>query len=186
MKTDSNNLLASLKSNPVMAGLVLALVLLLGAITFAVISINQNAEKDQELLQVVADMRAQSYRLTSLAREATGGEEAAFTELSQVINSMSASEQSMSQAGANQGTALSRDFTELAGVWQRVRGNAEVIVTNEDTILFLNNVANRLNQSLPELQAEHTNIVEILLENNAPGEQISVAQMQSWRAERIG
>ena len=36
------------------------------------------------------------------------------------------------------------------------------------------------------LQGEHNNIVEILLENNAPSDQVAVAQMQSWRAERIG
>ena len=145
MKTDSNNLLASLKSNPVMAGLVLALVLLLGAITYAVISINQKAEEDQELLQMVAEMRAQSYRLTSLAREATAGEEDSFTELSQVLTSMSESANRMTQAGANQQTVLNQNFTQLGGVWQQVRDNAEIIVTNEDTILFLNNVANRLN-----------------------------------------
>ncbi|MEC8428186.1 MAG: methyl-accepting chemotaxis protein, partial [Pseudomonadota bacterium] len=50
----------------------------------------------------------------------------------------------------------------------------------------LNDVATTLNESLPELQAEHNNIVEILLDNRAPADQVSVAQMQSWRAERIG
>jgi len=186
MKTDSNSILASIKSNPVMAGLVLALVLLLGAITFGVISINQGAQKDQELLQMVTEMRAQSYRLTSFAREATSGEESAFTDLSLVVNSMVATEERMAQSGIEEESLLVQDYSELTSLWQRVRQNTDVIINNEDTILFLNDVAARLNQSLPELQAEHTNIVEILLENNAPGEQISVAQMQSWRAERIG
>ena len=44
----------------------------------------------------------------------------------------------------------------------------------------------RLNDSLPELQAEHSTIVEILLDKNAPADQVSVAQKQSWLVERIG
>src|SRR5690606_18739391 len=41
-------------------------------------------------------------------------------------------------------------------------------------------------ENLPTLQAQHVNIVETLLENNAPADQVSQAQMQSLRAERIG
>src|SRR5690606_13668332 len=59
------------------------------------------------------------------------------------------------------------------------------IVTNKDLIVSLNSVGNNLNDNLPNLQAQHNNIVEILLENNAPADQVSQAQMQSWRAERI-
>src|SRR5690606_19530082 len=66
------------------------------------------------------------------------------------------------------------------------RDNAQVIVTNKDLIVSLNSVGNNLNDNLPNLQAQHNNIVEILLENNAPADQVSQAQMQSWRAERIG
>ena len=59
-------------------------------------------------------------------------------------------------------------------------------MTNRELIVSLNNVGNNLNDNLPNLQAQHNNIVEILLENNAPADQVSQAQMQSWRAERIG
>lgn len=186
MKTDSNNLLATIKSNPDIAGLVFALVLLLSAITYGVISINQADKSDQRLLQMATEMRAQSYRLTSFAREATSGEETAFSDLSEVVSDMASTEERMIQSRISEVDTLNEDYSEFTQVWERVRLNTDIIVNNENTILFLNDVANRLNQSLPELQAEHTNIVEILLENNAPGEQVSVAQMQSWRAERIG
>ncbi|WP_317931433.1 methyl-accepting chemotaxis protein [Halioxenophilus sp. WMMB6] len=185
MKTDSSNIMASIKSNPVMAGLITALVLLLGFITYGLVFMNLEGQKDQQHLQSVAELRAQSYRLTSLAREATSGEEAAFAQLAQVITSMGLARDRLA-AGDWTDQSLRQNYANYERIWNRIRDNANIIVTNEDTILFLNDVANTLNQTLPELQAEHNNIVEILLENNSPGEQISVAQMQSWRAERIG
>ena len=57
---------------------------------------------------------------------------------------------------------------------------------NRETILFLNDVASTLTKTLPEVQQEHNNIVEILLDNRAPADQVASAQMQSWRVERIG
>ncbi len=186
MKTDSNNVLASLRDNPIMFGLVAVLVLLLGVITYGLIYISQESAKDQRHLQTVAELRAQSYRLTSLAREATSGEEEAFADLSQVIDTMT---QARTRLGGGDWAAnpqLASDYATYQSVWQRLYDNANIIITNEDTILFLNDVATTLNQSLPELQAEHSNIIEILLESDSPGEQISLAQRQSWMAERIG
>ena len=60
--------------------------------------------------------------------------------------------------------------------------NAATILKNQETVLFLHNVADTLNQAIPQLQSEHNLIVEILLDNNAPSNQVAVAQMQSWRA----
>ena len=42
-----------------------------------------------------------------------------------------------------------------------------------------------LNETIPQLQIEYEDVVMILLENEAPADQISVAERQSLRAERI-
>src|SRR5690625_7383801 len=55
-----------------------------------------------------------------------------------------------------------------------------------EAIIFLNQVGERLNDTLPELQSLHNDIVEILLETESSSDLISQAQMQSWRDERIG
>src|SRR5690606_1936047 len=81
---------------------------------------------------------------------------------------------------------LREEFAAYEGVWGRVKSSTDVIASNKDLIVTLNAVGRQLNENLPTLQAQHNNIVEILLENNAPADQVSQAQMQSWRAERIG
>ncbi|GAA6166933.1 methyl-accepting chemotaxis protein [Sessilibacter corallicola] len=186
MKSDSNNLLVTVRKNPVLAALVFALVLLIGFITYGLIYIYQESQKDQAYLENVADLRAQSYLLTTLARNATAGEESSFDELRQVLSSMDSSWNQLSTSEVQERELARQDFENFRQVFQRVKDNSGVILENEDTILFLNDVAITLNESLPELQAEHNSIVEILLESNSPGEQVALAQMQSWRAERIG
>lgn len=186
MKSDSSNLLVSVRKSPVMAGLILALVLLLGFIIYGLVEIYRASEKDQGYLQNVSDLRALSYRLTGLSRASTEGDEESFAELQQVITSMNNDWTELKTSGIQLRSSVQEDFRNFESIFQRIQDNISVILQNEDTILFLHDVATTLNESLPELQAEHNSIVEILLENNSPGEQVSVAQTQSWRAERIG
>jgi len=168
-----------------MAVLVVVLVASLVAMAASFYLVLTGAAKDQQQLQLSAEMRALSYRLTSLSRESTAGDEKAFGELSRVVASMDGTWQTLRNANAGE-AMMEKQYGDFEQVWQRVKRNAGAIVTNKDTIIFLNDVASTLNQSLPELQLEHNNIVEILLESRAPADQVAVAQMQSWRAERIG
>lgn len=186
MKNESRNLVSAVRTNRTMTLLVVALFLGLIATVASVIMVQRGASQDQQHLQTIAELRALSYRVTSLSRESTSGNEEAFAELRTVLNSMQAAWNDIQASDSATRLALAEELAGYEGVWQRVKSNAETIVNNKDTIIFLNDVATTLNKSLPELQAEHNYIVEILLENKAPADQVAVAQMQSWRAERIG
>ncbi|WP_045856022.1 methyl-accepting chemotaxis protein [Teredinibacter purpureus] len=186
MKSDSAGLLARTKANPVLASLIAGLIVLTALIGLAIYQLFTNAERDQGYLQNASNLRASSFRLASLSREATSGDESAFSELRDVVVTMEQSWAQLKAADPQTRIVLSKEIAAFDGVWSRVKQGSQVITENEDTIIFLHDVATTLNESLPELQAEHNNIVEILLENSAPADQVSVAQMQSWRAERIG
>ncbi len=186
MKSDSEGLFTRVIANPVLATLIVGLVVLTALIGVVVFQLFKNAERDQNYLQWASDLRASSFRLASLSRDATAGNEVAFGQLSEVVAGMDRSWAQLRSADEKTRTVLAQQMAAYEGVWSRVKDNSEVITQNKDTIIFLHDVATTLNESLPELQAEHNNIVEILLENRAPADQVSVAQMQSWRAERIG
>lgn len=186
MKNDSKSFALTIRSNPFMAALIAALVASLIAMAVSFYLLQRDAGKDQEQLQLTAELRAFSYRLTALSRESTSGDEKAFSELSKVVAEMDGKWQALRSQDDSNRTMMATEYAAFDSVWQRVKSNSRTIINNKDTIIFLNDVANTLNQSLPELQAEHNNIVEILLESNAPADQVAVAQMQSWRAERIG
>ncbi|MBR9912222.1 MAG: chemotaxis protein [Gammaproteobacteria bacterium] len=186
MKNESNSPVSAVGANRTMTVLVVALFLALIATVVSVILVQRDAARDQQYLGVTAELRALSYRVTSLSRESTSGNEQAFTELRSVLDNMARSWSQVQSGDAVTRAALAAEISNYDKVWRRVKDNAETIITNKDTILFLNDVAEKLNKSLPELQAEHNYIVESLLENKAPADQVAVAQMQSWRAERIG
>ena len=144
---------------------------------------NQNA-RDQESLQLTSELRALSYRLVSLSRESTAGNEGAFDELQGLVDRMQESWGKLHSNLVDEVAAPPLDA--LSEVWVTAQQNARTIIDNQDTVIFLNKVAATLNQSLPELQQEHREVVDILLASRAPSEQVAVAQAQIWRAERIG
>lgn len=186
MKTESRTIAATIKGNPaiVLSVVLLAVFIIATVVVFSLVQ--RGADNDQRYLNETAELRAQAYQLSALARDATSGDDDAFGELENVVNIMSASWERLRAADPSTREALSDEFSEYATVWNRIRGNAQAILTNQETIVFLNAVGNELNNNLPALQTQHNNIVEILLESRAPADQVSQAGMQSWRAERIG
>lgn len=149
-----------------------------------VVYIFQKASNDQELLQTTSDIRVSSYRVVSLSREAVAGQPEAFKSLKNVVEQMDMYWRRLQRGLATEVT--SSQLTGFEDTWGKVNKSAETIIADEDRVIFLNEVADTLNETLPKLQQEHTRVVEILLENNAPADQVAVAQNQTWLAERIG
>lgn len=184
MKTDSK--IAALRAKPIT---VVALVVLVASFVGAmalIFLINQSKTNDQRYLQQASDLRAQAYRLTSLARDATSGDEKAFDELNGVVTTMGSTWDMLKASDERTRDNLASEFSKYESIWARAKNNAQTIVTNKDLIVSLNSVGKTLNDNLPTLQTEHNNIVDILMESNAPTDQAIQAQLLSWRAERIG
>ena len=172
------------KTNSFILVLSILLAVVVVFLGYNLLTVFQQTSQDQENLQLASEMRAQSYRLVGLSRESTAGKESAFSELQNVASQM---EKSWNILNAN----LSKEVTAgqlgaFEETWQKAHKNTQTIIDNKETIIFLNKIAATLNQTLPELQQEHTQVVEILLASRAPAGQVAVAQAQSWRAERIG
>ncbi len=186
MKIESSGLLSRMKENPVTTLLVVVWLGLLLVILVIMYRLSSDAKQDASYESQVAELRASSYRLMALAREATSGNKGEFKNLRQVVESMDKTWTGLKSGEGQNKVLLGDELSTYDSVWGRTRANTEVITNNEASIILMHDVAKTLNEALPELQAEHDNIVEILLENKAPAEQVSVAQRQSWFAERIG
>ncbi|MGA4816115.1 type IV pili methyl-accepting chemotaxis transducer N-terminal domain-containing protein [Pseudomonas aeruginosa] len=55
--------------------------------------------------------------------------------------------------------------------WDGLRKNADSILASEQTVLSLHQVASTLAETIPQLQVEYEEVVDILLENGAPADQ---------------
>ncbi len=80
---------------------------------------------------------------------------------------------------------IKEQVNSLDGAWAEMLKEANNILAAKDTVLSLHDVANTLSETVPQLQVEYDEVVEILLENNAPADLITMAQRQPWLAERI-
>jgi twitching motility protein PilJ len=182
----SDGLMSRIKQNRFMSILIVALIgfcVLTGIIDFR---LRQEAAQDQVYKQWVADLRAASFQLTALSRDATGGNKTAFAKLDKVVEDMDQTWTQLQTSDGQSRAVLATQIAEYDATWKKIKDSAKVILDHKDSINLMHDVATVLNEALPELQKEHDTIVEILLETNAQADQISEAQRQSWLAERIG
>ncbi|MFI2811977.1 MULTISPECIES: methyl-accepting chemotaxis protein [Microbulbifer] len=186
MKTGSQSSFSALRRNPAALFLGLLVLAALAGLIVSIFLVQSRGDQDKQYLQQVAELRALAYQVVTYAPAATAGDEQAFVELESVIDDMTSTWNQLQGADESTREVLRSELAEYGEIWRQVRAQADTIIDNRDTIIFLNDVASTLNDSLPELQAEHNNIVEILLANNAPANQVEQAQLQVWRAERIG
>lgn len=148
----------------------------------------RDAGYDARYLELTGELRILSQQISTSSRRATAGEAAAFDELSKSRNHFNQTIGILKNGNAllpSPQRLLVAELSELDGLWQNVNTASSTVVDNRERILFLHEVAKTLNDSIPELQAEYNNVVEILLVNKAPADQVAVAQRQSWLAERI-
>lgn len=148
----------------------------------------RDAGHDQRYLELAGELRVLAQQVATHARGAGEGEAEAFTQLdqsrarfAQVLDTLVDG----TEALPSPRPMLSGELTRLSELWQQVNRSAQVIIDNRERILFLHEVARTLGASIPELQQEYNSVVEVLLENRAPADQVVLAQRQSWLAERI-
>jgi twitching motility protein PilJ len=148
----------------------------------------RDSNYDAQYRELAGEVRVLSQQVATASRQATAGEAKAFdvlaearTQLNNKIGTLRNGTEDLPSPEAMLGVQLA----DLGQLWEGMNVASTTIVDNRERILFLHQVAQTLSDSIPELQAEYNNVVEILLENSAPADQVAVAQRQSWLAERI-
>ncbi|MFD2231931.1 methyl-accepting chemotaxis protein [Alkalimarinus sediminis] len=187
MKSKSGKFNSGQGNNSLLLGLGGVLVVLLLFLAYVSFIIVRDSNHDKEYAGHASDLRVLSQEIAKNASEASGGKPEAFDQLKRSRDDFERKLNLIVQG--NQETNLPP--TELAtetGVvkrWNEVKNNTDQILANQDTVLSLHLVAETLNETIPQLQVEYDDVVQILLEGEAPADQIAVAQRQSLLAERI-
>ena len=170
---------------------IVGLIGLLGVLTIALVVvlflINRNSSHDAQYIDYAGDLRVLSQEIAKNATEAAGGTEAAFDQLQSSRDRFSELWGYLREG--NQETGLPplelTEQTEVQSLWSNVRTNADEILATRGAVLELHQVAGELNSIIPDLQVEYEDVVDILINTEAPPQQISLAQRQSLLAERI-
>ncbi|WP_328188999.1 methyl-accepting chemotaxis protein [Marinobacter sp. OP 3.4] len=174
-------------ANKLVAGLIATLIALTVLLVVVLFIVNQDSQNDQEYIAYAGELRVLSQEITSNATEAADGNAEAFAQLQSSRNEFSELWGYILEGNPETGLPASdlAAESEVQPYWDTVRDNADRIVNTKDDVLALHEVANRLNDTIPNLQRDYRDIVTVLLDNGAPAQQVALAQRQSLLAERI-
>ncbi len=181
-----SNMIAGLRSNPVLAMLIFTLVLSVAGVVLAVFKIQASNNEIQSYLKSVDDMRVSSYRAVDNGRLAMGGSDFNFDELNSTLIDINDVWLEMSGENSRLSTLMPTQMQSVQDLWlNRIKPNGETIVKSRESILLVQDVGTRLAQTIPQLQESYDGIVEQMISSGSPAAQVAEARAQSWRAERI-
>jgi len=174
-------------NNTARLGFIVAFVVFILAFLGITVFVQYKTDQDAEYISHAGELRVLSQQVAKNSVEAAAGKEEAFRLLRAARTNFETRWGYISKGNENTGLPPSpvEGISELQEIWSDVRGSADRILETQDTVLSLHEVAATLSETIPQLQVEYDEVVEILLDNDAPAEQVAVAQRQSWLAERI-
>jgi len=189
-KMNVNALLAGVRTNTLITGLFILLIVSMVALFANFAYINTQADYDSEYIGHAGELRVLSQRIAKNAVEAAAGTPEAFDSLKDARNDFSERWGYLSAGDERIGlpavpSSLQAEVAAVEQDWNTLRQNTDAILASEQTVLSLHQVAATLAETIPQLQVEYEEVVDILLESGAPAAQVAVAQRQSLLAERI-
>lgn len=191
MKKQSGiHFLSGLRSNVLIGALFAILVVSVVLLFVNFAYINTQSNYDKQYITQAGELRVLSQRIAKNATEAAAGKAEAFALLKDARNDFETRWGYLVDGDVENDVppapdSLAAEMNAVAEDWNSLRDNASAIIDSEQTVLSLHEVAATLAETIPQLQVEYEEVVDILLQSGAPAAQISVAQRQSLLAERI-
>ncbi|WP_145137541.1 methyl-accepting chemotaxis protein [Pseudomonas duriflava] len=178
------------KTSSLIAGLFVALIISIVLLFANFAYLSTQANHDKQYLGHAGELRVLSQRIATNASEAATGKPEAFSQLKTARNEFEKRWDILVNGDDLAGLppSSSNVAPEIEAVqkeWDTLRKSADDIIASEQTVLSLHQLATTLAETIPQLQVEYDEIVDILLERNAPAQQVAVAQRQALLAERI-
>lgn len=166
--------------------LVLAIVLLFANFTY----LNRLSANDAEYIGQAGELRVLSQSIAKNATEAAAGTPEAFALLTTARNEFARRWDALVKGDPTTGLPaapadVQNEMSAVQASWDSLRNDTDAIISSEQTVLSLHQVAETLSETVPQLQSEYEEVVNLLLQSNAPASLVSVAQRQSLLAERV-
>ncbi|MDE3737102.1 methyl-accepting chemotaxis protein [Metapseudomonas resinovorans] len=189
-RLNAGNLFSGVRSTSLIAGLFVVLIIAIVLLFANFAYLNTQANYDKEYISHAGELRVLSQRIAKNSSEAAAGKAEAFALLKDARNDFEKRWNFLLKGDAATGlpaapAAVKGEMDVVQKDWDSLRKNADAILASEQTVLSLHQVAATLAETIPQLQVEYEEVVDILLESGAPASQVSVAQRQSLLAERI-
>lgn len=162
--------------------LMVALVVCLFALLANMVKFYQDSARDQQRLDLLAQMQLQTRRIQQASIQAVAGDVLAFDQLQQeqqrllqnsrAITTLSAADKGLSDGG-------------LAAANARLNDRTKVILGLQDSLMLLRTDMEMIVQALPTLRQQWADILELLLSREASNVQIMAVNQQLWLTDRM-
>ncbi len=146
---------------------------------------------DKERITLSGDLKVISQQIASSASEASTGNAEAFRKLADSRNEFERHFSALKRGHQKTGLKAApkaiavQELDNTEQIWTKVVKSADDILSSKDTVLRLRKVASELSATIPQLQRQYGDVVDILIEKRASRELIHLATRQSLFAERI-
>lgn len=185
-----SSVVGNIFKNPVILGLVLVLVLLVGGFAANFYFAQQGSERSGAYLRHANDLKVLSQQIAKNAASAAGGQADAFEQLS--TNSSRFDTNLGYLQNGNPGTSLPASpdtarsaLSSVSSLWDQTRENIDVVVGNREAMVYLRDMSSDLAITMSAIQQENNKIVAAMLRAGAPANEVALAQRQNLLVERM-
>ena len=173
--------------SPIQVTMGVIIIIALLAMVYLFYKVNLESNRDKSYISYASELRVLSQEVAKNSAEAAFGKAAAFRQLGRSRREFQQIWGYLKDGNSEINLPPAEDPTmaNLGVTWAEADASANQILELKETVLNMHEVTATLNDTIPELQVEYDDVVQILLENDAPAGQTAVAQRQSLLAERI-
>lgn len=170
--------------------LVALLVLAVVFVSLNFLWVARNNEQDRQYVALSTDVQVRSQQLATNASEAAGGSIDAFDELQsirdRIDNNLTLLDQGDSASGLKPTPESAHPaLWDVLQIWERVRSSADDILARTEVVRSLAAAAAGFTDNMPRLQARTEEVVQILIRQRAPQDQVYIASRQMVLADRM-
>jgi twitching motility protein PilJ len=162
--------------------------ILLALMTF--IHVSQRDAYDEQYLLRASEQRILSQRIAKFALAAAGGDQDAFALLQLYRDQFEGVLEELKDGSPvdrlpPSPTEVGPALANLKKSWLELRGNADLVLANQDAIVGVDRLVEIVAELIPQLQEFSDEVVRILVRNDAPQSQVYIASNQLMLAQRI-
>jgi len=170
------------------SGIVLSLSIILLTANYVFLTIVNN--QDTKHIAHISELRLLAEKINKNVSETVSGKIESFVELKknrddfeQRLNLLKNGDENSNLNVAPM--QLDETLIKVQNNWNLVKDSIDIILERKDIMASLRTISDQITATIPVLQSESEEIVDLLLEQGFPADQIVIAQRQSLILERI-
>src|SRR5690606_8581961 len=172
-RISADNLLSDERSGALTTALFVTLALSIIVIFVNILYLNKETANDKDYISHAGELRVLSQRVANSAAESASGKRDAFELLRVARDDFQVRWDYLNNGDADSNlppapAEVDAEMDRVSRAWTSMRKHAGIILDSEATVMSLHSVASTLTETIPQLQVEYEEVVDILLSSGAP------------------